>query len=162
MDNKAVRKSSSRLLGMKFMQKSLEKEVQEQLEKERKRVISEAEWVLDAKDTEIEKPKIHIEYEPSYLVFTPDSTVGRNLSKVSMNQQKKTTRILKMQKEKQENKRKRMLKKNMKIRLQKKCQLSGRFKRNQKRERDQKNQINQGSNLKQRVLSDPNNKKMCT
>lgn len=72
---------------------------------------------------------------------------------------RKATRILKMQKEEKENKRKRMLKKNMKNRLQKKCQLSGRFKRNQKRERDQKNQINQGSNLKQWVLSDPNNKK---
>ncbi|KAG1469357.1 hypothetical protein G6F56_003303 [Rhizopus delemar] len=76
MENKGIKKSS-RLLGMKFMQRSLEKEVQEQLEKERKRVISEAEWVLDAKDTEIEKPKIHIEYEPSYLAFTPDSTLGR-------------------------------------------------------------------------------------
>ncbi|EIE89122.1 hypothetical protein RO3G_13833 [Rhizopus delemar RA 99-880] len=39
-----------------FMQRSLEKEVQEQLEKERKRVISEAEWVIDTKDTEIQKP----------------------------------------------------------------------------------------------------------
>lgn len=41
---------------IQFMQRSLEKEVQEQLEKERKRVISEAEWVLDTKDTEIQKP----------------------------------------------------------------------------------------------------------
>jgi hypothetical protein len=38
------------------MQRSLEKEVQEQLERERKRVISEAEWVLDTKDIEIQKP----------------------------------------------------------------------------------------------------------
>ncbi|KAI9262785.1 hypothetical protein BY458DRAFT_458754 [Sporodiniella umbellata] len=62
---------------MKFMQRSLEKEAQEQIEKERKRVISEAEWVLDTKDTEIQKPKIQIEYEPSFLAFTSDSTVGR-------------------------------------------------------------------------------------
>lgn len=38
------------------MQRSMEKEAQEQLEKERKRVISEAEWVLDIKETHIEKP----------------------------------------------------------------------------------------------------------
>jgi hypothetical protein len=38
------------------MQRSVEKEMQEQLEKERKRVISEAEWVLDTKQIEVEKP----------------------------------------------------------------------------------------------------------
>ena len=38
------------------MQRSLEKEKQEELEKERKRVISEAEWVLDREQTEAEKP----------------------------------------------------------------------------------------------------------
>lgn len=38
------------------MQRSLEKEVQDQLEKERKRVISEAEWVLDTKETQADKP----------------------------------------------------------------------------------------------------------
>ncbi|KAG0782691.1 hypothetical protein G6F22_008993 [Rhizopus arrhizus] len=77
MDKKEPKKASNRLLSMKFMQRSLEKEVQEQLEKERKRVISEAEWVLDTKDTEIQKPKIQIECQSSYLAFTPDSTVGR-------------------------------------------------------------------------------------
>jgi hypothetical protein len=34
----------------------MEKEMQEQLEKERKRVISEAEWVLDTKELEVQKP----------------------------------------------------------------------------------------------------------
>lgn len=38
------------------MQRSLEKEVQEQLEKERKRVISEAEWVLDTPEVKADKP----------------------------------------------------------------------------------------------------------
>lgn len=38
------------------MQRSLEKEMQEQLEKERKRVISEAEWVLDTKEIQADKP----------------------------------------------------------------------------------------------------------
>lgn len=38
------------------MQRSMEKEMQDQLEKERKRVISEAEWVLDTKETNVEKP----------------------------------------------------------------------------------------------------------
>jgi hypothetical protein len=38
------------------MQRSMEKEMQEQLEKERKRVISEAEWVLDTKELEVQKP----------------------------------------------------------------------------------------------------------
>lgn len=38
------------------MQRSMEKEMQEQLEKERKRVISEAEWVLDTKEINVEKP----------------------------------------------------------------------------------------------------------
>lgn len=38
------------------MQRSMEKEMQEQLEKERKRVISEAEWTLDTKELEVQKP----------------------------------------------------------------------------------------------------------
>jgi hypothetical protein len=38
------------------MQRSMEKEAREQLEKERKRVITEAEWVLDTKETHVEKP----------------------------------------------------------------------------------------------------------
>lgn len=38
------------------MQRSMEKEQQEQIEKERKRVISEAEWVLDREETHMEKP----------------------------------------------------------------------------------------------------------
>ncbi|KAG2202926.1 hypothetical protein INT47_008958 [Mucor saturninus] len=71
------KKASSRLLGMKFMQRSMEKEMQEQLEKERKRVISEAEWVLDTKEIKAEKPKIQIEYQPSFLPFAVDTTAGR-------------------------------------------------------------------------------------
>ncbi|KAI9476548.1 MAG: hypothetical protein EXX96DRAFT_577530 [Benjaminiella poitrasii] len=71
------KKPSSRLLGMKFMQRSMEKEAQEKLEKERKRVISEAEWVLDTNKTEVQKPKIQIEYQSSYLPFTMDTITGR-------------------------------------------------------------------------------------
>ncbi|KAI9344430.1 hypothetical protein BD770DRAFT_397515 [Pilaira anomala] len=71
------KKPSSRLLGMKFMQRSMEKEMQDQLEKERKRVISEAEWVLDTKETNVEKPKIQIEYQPSFLPFTQETSSGR-------------------------------------------------------------------------------------
>ncbi|GAA5812090.1 hypothetical protein MFLAVUS_005540 [Mucor flavus] len=74
---KEGKKPSSRLLGMKFMQRSMEKEMQEKLEKERKRVISEAEWVLDTKETNVEKPKIQIEYQPSFLPFAQDTTSGR-------------------------------------------------------------------------------------
>ncbi|KAI7901327.1 uncharacterized protein BX663DRAFT_514118 [Cokeromyces recurvatus] len=80
------RKPSSRLLGMKFMQRSMEKEAQEQLEKERKRVVSEAEWVLDTKQTEAQKPKIQIQYQPSYLPFTMDTISGRQSFK-SFNKQ---------------------------------------------------------------------------
>ncbi|KAG2192040.1 hypothetical protein INT46_011643 [Mucor plumbeus] len=74
---KEGKKASSRLLGMKFMQRSMEKEQQEQLEKERKRVISEAEWILDTKDTTMQKPKIQIEVQPSFLPFTQDTFAGR-------------------------------------------------------------------------------------
>jgi hypothetical protein len=38
------------------MQRSLEKEQQEQIEKERKRIISEAEWQIDYEATEAQKP----------------------------------------------------------------------------------------------------------
>ena len=38
------------------MQRSLEKEQQEQLEKERKRIITESEWVLEYESDEIQKP----------------------------------------------------------------------------------------------------------
>ncbi|KAI9019973.1 hypothetical protein CLU79DRAFT_227114 [Phycomyces nitens] len=58
MDDKKVKgkQASSRLLGMKFMQRSMEKELQEEHEKERKRVISEAEWTVDYDEEEIQKP----------------------------------------------------------------------------------------------------------
>ncbi|KAL1931117.1 hypothetical protein VTP01DRAFT_10254 [Rhizomucor pusillus] len=68
---------SSRLLGMKFMQRSLEKERQEEMERERKRIISEAEWIIEYETEENHKPKIDIEYQPSYLVFNELNTLGR-------------------------------------------------------------------------------------
>ncbi|CAO3629018.1 unnamed protein product [Cunninghamella blakesleeana] len=71
------KKGSSRLLGMKFMQRSLEKEQQEQLEKERKRIISEAEWKIDYEESEVQKQNIHVQYQPSFLSFTPVSQSGR-------------------------------------------------------------------------------------
>ncbi|KAG0178651.1 hypothetical protein DFQ28_003959 [Apophysomyces sp. BC1034] len=67
---------SSRLLGMKFMQRSLEKEKQEQLERERKRIISEAEWTIEYETDDVQKTKIRVEYEPSYLSFANNATVS--------------------------------------------------------------------------------------
>lgn len=43
---------------MQFMQRSLEKKEQEKLERERKRLISEAEWVLDYEQLDVEKPLV--------------------------------------------------------------------------------------------------------
>ncbi|KAI8340044.1 hypothetical protein BC941DRAFT_419251 [Chlamydoabsidia padenii] len=74
---KQTKKPSNRLMGMKFMQRSLEKEQQEQIEKERKRIISEAEWQIDYEATEAQKPKIRVEYQPSYLSFTDTTQSGR-------------------------------------------------------------------------------------
>ncbi|KAI7865734.1 hypothetical protein BDF14DRAFT_1822948 [Spinellus fusiger] len=68
---------SSRLLGMKFMQRSMEKEMQEELEKERKRIISEAEWSLDYDTTDSLKPSVRIDYQPSFLAFSTVSSLGR-------------------------------------------------------------------------------------
>ncbi|KAI9489988.1 hypothetical protein BDB00DRAFT_875826 [Zychaea mexicana] len=68
---------SSRLLGMKFMQRSLEKEKQEELERERKRIITESEWVLEYESDEVQKPKIRVDYQPSYLAFTEPVSQGR-------------------------------------------------------------------------------------
>ncbi|KAI9248055.1 hypothetical protein BDA99DRAFT_525634 [Phascolomyces articulosus] len=77
-DKKATGKQpSNRLLSMKFMQRSIEKEQQEQLEKERKRIITESEWVLEYEDSEIQKPKIHVEYQPSFLAFNEQVSTGR-------------------------------------------------------------------------------------
>ncbi|KAL9554992.1 hypothetical protein MBANPS3_002560 [Mucor bainieri] len=102
---KEGKKASSRLLGMKFMQRSMEKEAQEQLEKERKRVISEAEWVLDTKDTTIQKPKIQIEVQPSFLPFTQDTTAGRRsfksfnkLVEANADQEEKSQRLAREEK----------------------------------------------------------------
>ncbi|ORZ22228.1 hypothetical protein BCR42DRAFT_405755 [Absidia repens] len=72
-----TKKPSNRLMGMKFMQRSIEKEQQEQIEKERKRIISEAEWKIDYESTEVQKPKIRVEYQPSFLSFTDTTHVGR-------------------------------------------------------------------------------------
>ncbi|KAG2215331.1 hypothetical protein INT45_011172 [Circinella minor] len=73
----AGKKPSNRLLSMKFMQRSLEKEQQEQLEKERKRIITESEWVLEYESDEIQKPKIRVDYQPSFLAFTEPVNTGR-------------------------------------------------------------------------------------
>ncbi|KAJ8663300.1 hypothetical protein O0I10_000539 [Lichtheimia ornata] len=69
MADKRVKQPSNRLLGMKFMQRSLEKEKQEELERERKRIITEAEWVLEYETDQVQKPKIRVDYQPSYLAF---------------------------------------------------------------------------------------------
>ncbi|KAF1796757.1 hypothetical protein V8B55DRAFT_1547406 [Mucor lusitanicus] len=102
---KEGKKASSRLLGMKFMQRSMEKEMQEQLEKERKRVISEAEWVLDTKDTTVQKPKIQIEVQPSFLPFTQDTAAGRRsfksfnkLVEANADQEEKSQRLAREEK----------------------------------------------------------------
>ncbi|KAI8144773.1 hypothetical protein BJV82DRAFT_58810 [Fennellomyces sp. T-0311] len=71
------KKPSSRLLGMKFMQRSLEKEQQEELEKERKRIITESEWVLEYETDEVQKSNIQVDYQPSYLAFTQPASSGR-------------------------------------------------------------------------------------
>ncbi|KAI8982324.1 hypothetical protein BDF20DRAFT_866270 [Mycotypha africana] len=74
---KEAKKPSSRLLNMKFMQRSLEKEMRENLEKEKKRIASESEWVLDNKLIDTQKPKIQIQYETSYLPFIQNSVAAR-------------------------------------------------------------------------------------
>ncbi|KAI8079807.1 uncharacterized protein BX664DRAFT_341503 [Halteromyces radiatus] len=74
---KQPKKPSNRLMGMKFMQRSVEKEQQEKMEKERKRIITEAEWKIDYESTEVQKPKIRVEYQPSYLSFTETTQTGR-------------------------------------------------------------------------------------
>ncbi|KAI8075177.1 hypothetical protein BC940DRAFT_5753 [Gongronella butleri] len=66
------KKASSRLLGMKFMQRTMELEQKQQLEQEMKKIISEAEWKID-----YEAQKIRVEYQPSYLAFDTTPTVGR-------------------------------------------------------------------------------------
>ncbi|KAI7855435.1 hypothetical protein BDC45DRAFT_506197 [Circinella umbellata] len=59
------------------MQRTLEKEQQEQLEKERKRIITESEWVLEYESDEIQKPKIRVDYQPSFLAFAKPASTGR-------------------------------------------------------------------------------------
>ncbi|KAI9322749.1 hypothetical protein BX666DRAFT_655818 [Dichotomocladium elegans] len=66
---KKAKQPSSRLLSMKFMQRSLEKAQQEELERERKRIITEAEWVIDYETEQVQKPKIRVDYQSSYLAF---------------------------------------------------------------------------------------------
>ncbi|KAI8384799.1 uncharacterized protein BYT42DRAFT_612472 [Radiomyces spectabilis] len=67
----------SRLMGMKFMQRGMEKEKQEQIEKERKRIISEAEWVLEYESDAPQKASFQVEYQPSYLAFSDTANIGR-------------------------------------------------------------------------------------
>ncbi|CEP11569.1 hypothetical protein [Parasitella parasitica] len=105
VDEKGVDKSGPEAVLKVFMQRSMEKEMQEQIEKERKRVISEAEWVLDTKDTTIQKPKIRIQVEPSFLPFTQDTTAGRKSFKsfnksieASADQEEKSQRLAREEK----------------------------------------------------------------
>ncbi|ORX50889.1 hypothetical protein DM01DRAFT_1337488 [Hesseltinella vesiculosa] len=68
---------SRRLLSMKFMQRSMEQEQKKQLEQEMKKIVSEAEWKIDYESQQVQKPKIRVEYQPSYLSFDTTPVVGR-------------------------------------------------------------------------------------
>ncbi|KAL1925652.1 uncharacterized protein VTP21DRAFT_535 [Calcarisporiella thermophila] len=76
-DSPHKKEFSGKLLAMKFMQRQQERELREKLEKEQRKAISEAHWVLEYEAGEIEKPKVRVEYEPSYLSCTTTNVVGR-------------------------------------------------------------------------------------
>ncbi|KAG0323989.1 M-phase phosphoprotein 6 [Dissophora globulifera] len=72
---------SGKLLTMKFMQRQQERETREKLELEQVRVVTEAHWVLDKKAIDLPKPKLQVEYEPSYLQM--DASERSSLGRVS-------------------------------------------------------------------------------
>ncbi|XP_028392744.1 M-phase phosphoprotein 6-like isoform X2 [Dendronephthya gigantea] len=76
MDESRERRSLSKnLLKMKFMQRTEEAKLRQQLEDEEKREIDEAHWVLD--NVEGAKDENVIEYEPSYVVCEDLVPTGR-------------------------------------------------------------------------------------
>ncbi|RUP43586.1 hypothetical protein BC936DRAFT_136971 [Jimgerdemannia flammicorona] len=68
---------SSKLMAMKFMKRQQERELNQKREQEQQRVITEAQWVIEYEGAEIEKPKLQVEYESSYMAFEYKATVGR-------------------------------------------------------------------------------------
>ncbi|KAI8575326.1 hypothetical protein K450DRAFT_262236 [Umbelopsis ramanniana AG] len=73
----STKKPSSKLLAMKFMQRSAESERREELEQVQKKELSTSEWRLEYKGEKLQKPKIRVQYEPSFLGFTDTTTLGR-------------------------------------------------------------------------------------
>ncbi|GAB5590472.1 atp4 subunit B of the stator stalk of mitochondrial F1F0 ATP synthase [Umbelopsis nana] len=73
----STKKPSSKLLAMKFMQRSAESERREELEQVQRKELSTSEWRLEYKGEKLQKPKIRVQYEPSYLGFTDTTTLGR-------------------------------------------------------------------------------------
>ncbi|KAI8617741.1 hypothetical protein BC830DRAFT_1054126, partial [Chytriomyces sp. MP71] len=74
---------SSKLLNMKFMQRSAQAEIRSKLEEEKAKSVSEAHWVLgDGKDeASSSRPAVKFVLESSYLEFTETPIVGRKLFK---------------------------------------------------------------------------------
>ncbi|CAO3672981.1 unnamed protein product [Umbelopsis vinacea] len=73
----STKKPSSKLLGMKFMQRSVESDRREELEEVQRKELSTSEWRLEYKGEKLQKPKIRVQYEPSFLGFTDTTTLGR-------------------------------------------------------------------------------------
>ncbi|ORX90676.1 hypothetical protein K493DRAFT_304701 [Basidiobolus meristosporus CBS 931.73] len=88
---------SSKLLNMKFMQRQQERELRDRLEEAEQKALAQSHWKVEYQDSSIEKPKLQVEYEPSYLSFNMTGLVGRksyqsfneDIEKVAVDSEKK-------------------------------------------------------------------------
>ncbi|KAJ1988889.1 hypothetical protein H4R33_002261 [Dimargaris cristalligena] len=75
---------SSKIMAMRFMQREVEKERSNELEKIEKKRITEAHWELKPPAALSKKPMVKVQYEPNFLNLTQEATTGRR----SFNMQK--------------------------------------------------------------------------
>ncbi|KAJ3037034.1 M-phase phosphoprotein 6 [Rhizophlyctis rosea] len=72
-----VKNLSNNVLGMKFMSRTHEASRREELEKEKQKKLSEAQWVLDSIDRTELKSATQFEQDTSFTSFLPTTSYGR-------------------------------------------------------------------------------------
>ncbi|KAI9203483.1 uncharacterized protein BJ171DRAFT_509741 [Polychytrium aggregatum] len=72
----AVKGLSSKILGMKFMQRQHEANIRSQLEEQRQKELKESQWTLQVSGLDTVKKPVKITQDTSYMAFS-DVAVGR-------------------------------------------------------------------------------------
>ncbi|KAJ1955222.1 hypothetical protein IWQ62_005579 [Dispira parvispora] len=82
---------STKILSMRFMQREREKQLNEELVKEEKKIQSEAQWRIPLHSTVAHSPKLNVHYETNYLALIGSQVPGRRMFRGSEKAKSTTT-----------------------------------------------------------------------